>query len=206
MRIRLFAAVAAAALLQMAAPCGLSAQTPAETKLYNKTLKKPSVKAYDKFLKKYPDGSYSLEILRLRDTELFDLSPDEQNGVIQWLYFNLDMMRTWTAETLEQDLDALLKQDDTHRLLKANYYDDICWFNKEAADMLTDLIRISGYYLKVFDPAGSAAEQTEDTLLFEKAADLLAERIAAAEYQYDRLIPEDAESGADEAPFPDEAL
>ena len=44
----------------------LSAQTPAETKLYNKTLKKPSVKAYDKFLNKYPQSVYSLEILTLR--------------------------------------------------------------------------------------------------------------------------------------------
>jgi hypothetical protein len=49
----------------------LSAQTPAETKLYNKTLKKPSVKAYDKFLNKYPDSVYSLEILTLKDSTLF---------------------------------------------------------------------------------------------------------------------------------------
>lgn len=49
----------------------LSAQTPAETKLYNKTLKKPSVKAYEKFLAKYPSSVYSLEILTLRDSTLF---------------------------------------------------------------------------------------------------------------------------------------
>ena len=49
----------------------LSAQTPAETKLYNKTLKKPSVKAFEKFLAKYPSSVYSLEILTLRDSTLF---------------------------------------------------------------------------------------------------------------------------------------
>ncbi len=49
----------------------LYAQTPAETKLYNKTLKKPSVKAYEKFLAKYPSSVYSLEILTLRDSTLF---------------------------------------------------------------------------------------------------------------------------------------
>ena len=49
----------------------LSAQTPAETKLYNKTLKKPSVKTYDKFLNKYPSSVYSLEILTLRDSTRF---------------------------------------------------------------------------------------------------------------------------------------
>lgn len=48
------------------------AQTKAETKLYDKTLKKPSVKAYDKFLTKYPESVYSLEILTLRDTELLE--------------------------------------------------------------------------------------------------------------------------------------
>ena len=40
---RLFSIAAALLLVTVA----LSAQTPAETKLYNKTLKKPSVKAYD---------------------------------------------------------------------------------------------------------------------------------------------------------------
>ena len=64
---RLFS-IAAALLLATGV---LSAQTPAETKLYNKTLKKPSVKAYDKFLSKYPSSVYSLEILTLRDSTLF---------------------------------------------------------------------------------------------------------------------------------------
>ena len=82
-------------------------------------------------------------------------------------------------------------------MLKANYYDRICWFNKEAADILTDLVHISGYYLKAFDPAGNPAEQIEDTLLFEKAAAILADRIEAAEYQYDRLIPEEEDEEAE---------
>ena len=60
--------IAAAALLAMGT---LHAQTPAETKLYNKTLKKPSIKAYDKFLNKYPSSVYSLEILTLKDSTLF---------------------------------------------------------------------------------------------------------------------------------------
>ena len=82
----------------------------------------------------------------------------------------------------------MLEQGDTQRLLKTNYYDKVTWFNKEAAETLTDLVRISGYYLTAFDPAGSAAQQIENTLLFEKAADILAERIENAEYHYDRLI------------------
>lgn len=50
----------------------VSAQTKQETSLYVKTLKKPSVKAYDKFLSKYPASVYKLEILTLRDSALFE--------------------------------------------------------------------------------------------------------------------------------------
>lgn len=45
-------------------------QTKAETKLYNKTLKKPSIAAYDKFLKKYPSSVYAADITARKDTIL----------------------------------------------------------------------------------------------------------------------------------------
>ncbi len=48
-----------------------AAQTPAETKLYGKTMAKPTVKALNKFLAKYPESVYSLEIQTLRDSTLF---------------------------------------------------------------------------------------------------------------------------------------
>jgi len=60
------------ALLLAAAP--LSAQKKAETKLFNKTLAKPSVAAFDKFLKKYPSSVYAEEILARKDT-LLNISP-----------------------------------------------------------------------------------------------------------------------------------
>lgn len=72
--------LAAAALLSVTP---LSAQTKAETSLYNKTLKKPSVKAYNKFLTKYPDSTYSLEILTLRDSALFDALDSEDAGAVE---------------------------------------------------------------------------------------------------------------------------
>lgn len=135
----------------------------------------------------------------LRDTELFDMMPDEQIELIRWLYINLDQMREWTAETLDADLNALLEQEDTHRMLKANYFERICWFNQEAAEKLARVIRICGYYLNVFDPAGSTSERIESTLLFEKAADNFAERCEQAEYHYDRLIVEEDDDEAEEA-------
>jgi len=64
--------LAALVLLLAAAP--LSAQKRAETKLYNKTLEKPSVAAFDKFLKKYPSSLYAEDILARKDT-LLNISP-----------------------------------------------------------------------------------------------------------------------------------
>ena len=64
--------LAALVLLLAAAP--LSAQKRAETKLYNKTLEKPSVAAFDKFLKKYPSSVYAEDILARKDT-LLNISP-----------------------------------------------------------------------------------------------------------------------------------
>lgn len=76
---RLFT-IAAAVLLAMGT---LHAQAPAETKLYSKTLKKPSVKAYDKFLKKYPSSVYSLEILTLKDSTLFAAVDQEDAAAVE---------------------------------------------------------------------------------------------------------------------------
>ena len=143
----------------------------------------------------------------LNAAELNDSTPADQAEMIEWLYYTMDSMKEWTAETLDEDLNKLFDQGDTQKMLRTNYYDKVLWFNKEAAENLADLVRISGYYLKVFDPAGSAAEQIEDTLLFEKAADILEERIAGAEYHYDRLIiREDAEEEAEEAGSSDQEL
>lgn len=63
-----------AAFLLTLAAAPLSAQTKAETKLYNKTLSKPTVAAFDKFLKKYPTSVYAADILARKDT-LLNISP-----------------------------------------------------------------------------------------------------------------------------------
>ena len=52
-----------AALVLLLAVNPLAAQKKAETKLYNKTLSKPSLEAFDKFLKKYPSSVYAADIL-----------------------------------------------------------------------------------------------------------------------------------------------
>ena len=64
--------MAALALLLAAAP--LSAQKKAETRLYDRTLSKPSLEAFDKFLKKYPASVYADDIRARKDT-LLNISP-----------------------------------------------------------------------------------------------------------------------------------
>ena len=60
--------IIAAALLVL--PLSLGAQTKAETSLYGKTVKKFSIKAADKFLKKYPNSVYAPKVLHLKDSVL----------------------------------------------------------------------------------------------------------------------------------------
>ena len=128
MRIRIIAVIAAAALLQFAVPGGLSAQTPAETKLYNKTMKKPSVKAYDKFLKKYPDAFYSREILLLRDKELFaKVNKDDAQAVKAFA-------QAHPESPLSEEIAALIRSHNTSplsreeaRKIAADYVDAVGW-------------------------------------------------------------------------------
>ena len=50
---------------------GLYAQSRGETSLYNKTMKKPTVKAADKFLKKYPSSVYAPKVQQMKDSLLY---------------------------------------------------------------------------------------------------------------------------------------
>lgn len=49
----------------------VNAQSRSETSLYKKTMKKPSVKAADKFLKKYPSSVYSAQVQQMKDSLLY---------------------------------------------------------------------------------------------------------------------------------------
>ena len=51
-------------------PLSLGAQTKAETSLYGKTVRNFSIKAADKFLKKYPNSVYAPEVMHLKDSVL----------------------------------------------------------------------------------------------------------------------------------------
>lgn len=79
-RLCIILAACMAALLPGVSLC---AQTRQETSLYGKTVRKPTVKAAQKFLKKYPDSVYAPKVTRLRDSLVFfTLDPDDAAAVL----------------------------------------------------------------------------------------------------------------------------
>lgn len=70
----IFPKIFLAALALVTISAGASAQTKAESRLYGKTLAKPSLEAYDKFLKRFPESVYAADIEARKDT-LLNISP-----------------------------------------------------------------------------------------------------------------------------------
>ena len=62
------------AALFLASAAGAYPQTKAESRLYSRTIEKPSLEAFDKFLKRFPNSVYSAEISARKDT-LLSISP-----------------------------------------------------------------------------------------------------------------------------------
>ena len=62
------------AALLMVSAAGVRSQTKAESRLYARTTEKPSLEAFDKFLKRFPNSVYAAEISARKDT-LLSISP-----------------------------------------------------------------------------------------------------------------------------------
>ncbi|MDO5443439.1 MAG: hypothetical protein Q4G10_07185 [Bacteroidia bacterium] len=99
----------------------VSAQTKQETSLYTKTLKKPSVKAYDKFLNKYPESVFSLDILTRRDQALFDaLDQDDAYAVADFIKQHPDSpVLTLANEVMERHNTTSIAKDEALAIAKA---------------------------------------------------------------------------------------
>ncbi|HQN62453.1 MAG TPA: hypothetical protein PLG96_03045, partial [Flexilinea sp.] len=71
-----------------------------------------------------------------------------------------------------------------------NTYQEVLWFNKEAAETFSVLLELIGFYGNVFDPAASASFRIENLMVMQKAAKIFMERVRSSEYHYDRLFVE----------------
>ena len=71
--------------LAMLMPLSAAAQSKAEASMYGRTVKKPTVRAAEKFLKKYPESVYAPIVLRMRDSLLlFSLDYDDAPGLLEF--------------------------------------------------------------------------------------------------------------------------
>lgn len=113
--------LSALVLLMAAGVAG--AQTKAETKLYTKTLKKPTVASFNKFLNKYPESVYRLEILTLRDSKLLDeLDQEDAYAVAAFMEQHPDSpMMPVVSEIMERHNTSLISKDDACAVAKGLY-------------------------------------------------------------------------------------
>ena len=101
MNLKISAALFALAIL----PLSATAQTKAETKLYQKTVSNPSVASFDKFLKKYPSSVYAAEIQARKDTLLI-ISPYSLEDAVQIMSAQMPDYRVkaqaWRSEGIDR--------------------------------------------------------------------------------------------------------
>lgn len=115
----------------------------------------------------------------------------EQLQIIHWLYLiGLDRLRAVREDTIDLVLDDLLEAEETRRFLRVNSFENIRWFNQEMAEMLTRVMTVAGSYATAFDPALSATERTAAAKAVDTLIRTFEERVALAEYRYDRLKSE----------------
>ena len=140
-----FIKILAAAIMALSAlqtqPIG--AQTKGETTLYGKTIAKPSVKAAEKFLKKYPESVYASKIRNLKDSLL-------------------------TADFLQKNVSQIskeeaLKKANTTLASTSNCLDAIGW-KKDGVEHILALTILQGAVapseltLRILSPDGSPKE------------------------------------------------
>lgn len=137
MHFRFLRILALAAILPLSAGPAAAQTQPAapkaETSLYSKTIAKPSVKAADKFLKKYPESVYAPKIQHLKDSLL-------------------------TADFLQKNISHISKEE---ALQKAGACLDAIGWKKDGTEHILALTALQGAVapteltLRILSPDGS---------------------------------------------------
>lgn len=118
-------------------------------------------------------------------------SVEDQIRIIQWVTDVAGQIRGWQPDKLENNINDLLDRPETRKVLLVNSYQDVLWFNKEASELLADMLEMLGYYLGVFDRNFSYHQQICRTSLMQRAAEIFRERIEQSEYKLLNLyLPE----------------
>lgn len=145
--------LAAAVLL----PARLAAQSRAETAMYARTLKKPGVKAAEKFLRKYPSSVYAPGVLRLRDSLVFfSLDPEDAAGLKKFISDHPDspFMELADERTARHNTSGIRKED---AVAAAGDCLDATGWKKDNAEHVLALDK--DFTLRILSPSGEPEGQ-----------------------------------------------
>ena len=95
----------------VAATGTLSAQTKAETKLYNTTISKGDLKSANKFLAKFPTSAYAPKIQRMKDSIVFNTL--DANDVLAYISFVEKNPKSHFVKAANEKIDQLNKSSIT---------------------------------------------------------------------------------------------
>ncbi len=138
--------------LLLALPCGVWAQSKAETSQFQKIEKKPAVKAADKFLRKFPSSVYAPRVLRLRDSLLFyALDPEDAAAVASFAAQHPDSPFIGLAsERILRHNTSLISHDEALRVA-GDCLDAVGWRKDNVEHVLA---LGADFCLRVLSPAG----------------------------------------------------
>lgn len=101
LRITVLAALGLCSVAHSTSMAQDTVTTKAETKLYGKTVSKPSVKACNKFLKTYPQSAYAKELTDLRDSLILFTETDRQDAIAVESFTQQYPRSRYTAQAAE---------------------------------------------------------------------------------------------------------
>lgn len=140
----------------MLMPLASSAQTKAETTMFNNTLRRPTVKAAERFLKKYPQSVYAPKVLRVRDSIVFfALKPDDAAGVLAFRKSYPDSpFRELADERIREHNTSGISHEEALRIA-GDCLDAIGW-KKDNVEHVIALDK--GLDMRILSPAGEYEE------------------------------------------------
>ena len=137
-------------------PLSSSAQTKAETRMFNNTLKRPTVKTAERFLKKYPQSVYAPKVLRVRDSLVFfGINPEDAAGVVAFRNSYPDSpFRELADERIREHNTSGISQEEALRIA-GDCLDAVGW-KKDNVEHVIALDK--GLDVRILSPAGEYQE------------------------------------------------
>ena len=137
-------------------PLCLTAQTKAETSLYNKLTKRPTLRTAEQFLKKYPESVYGPKVLRLRDSLVFfSLKPDDVGGVLAFRNNHPEShFRPLADQRIKEHNTSAITHEEALRIA-GDCLDAIGW-KKDNVEHIIALDR--GLDMRILSPSGDYEE------------------------------------------------